>query len=106
MQWIYQRNVLDFDEKGPTEFDISYEQSLTGTFAVDDETGDTAAEARYSFIGSEGDEVTILVYALDPDAGLDVQVALLDESGAGDVEVAEARGVAPSRPPSLKVVTA
>jgi hypothetical protein len=73
--------------EGDSPIDMSYEQDITGQFNAPD---DPITEARYSFAGSEGDEVTILAYALDPDAGLDMQVALLDENGETLVSAAEA----------------
>lgn len=64
--------------EGDSPIDISYEQDVTGQFNAPD---DPVSAAQYNFAGSEGDEVTILAYALDPDTGLDMQVALLDENG-------------------------
>jgi ABC-type uncharacterized transport system permease subunit len=64
--------------EGDSPIDISYEQDITGQFNAPD---DPVSEAQYNFAGSKGDEVTILAYALDPDTGLDMQVALLDENG-------------------------
>ncbi|MBN2305919.1 MAG: ABC transporter permease [Anaerolineae bacterium] len=59
----------------PSAVDLSYEQDVTADFDP------AAGEARYHFAGSEGDEVTILAYATDAEAGLDVQVSLLDSGG-------------------------
>lgn len=77
----FQARVLS---DGDSPIDLSYDQDIEATF--DAET----AEAAYSFIGSTGDEVTILVYALDPDSGLDLQMALLDQDGAEVATATEA----------------
>ncbi|MBN1562579.1 MAG: ABC transporter permease [Anaerolineae bacterium] len=73
------------DDDSPV--DLSYEQDISGAFNNPD---DPITEGRYSFLGAEGDKVTILAYAIEPESGLDMQVALLDESGAVVAEATEA----------------
>ena len=54
---------------------LNYEQDVTAEFDP------AAGGARYAFAGTGGDIVTILVYATDPESGLDLQTALLDSAG-------------------------
>jgi ABC-type uncharacterized transport system permease subunit len=54
---------------------LNYDQDVTAEFDP------AAGEARYAFAGTAGDIVTILVYATDPESGLDLQATLLDSAG-------------------------
>ncbi len=68
--------------------DMGYGDRMTELFN-NPNVAEPVKEVAYQFVGREGDEIAVLAYAEDRNAGLDMQVALLD---AGGQVLAEASG--------------
>ncbi len=60
--------------------DMGYGDRMTELFN-NPNVAEPVKEVAYQFVGREGDEIAVLAYAEDRNAGLDMQVALLDASG-------------------------
>ena len=73
--------LVSVQSEAASPLDLSYGDSLTAEFN-DPSQAEPLTKTAYTFAGGAGNEVTILAYAVDPEAGLDLQVSLLGPDGA------------------------
>ena len=66
----------------PPLVDLAYGGAPVGGAFNQERVAEPLKEAFYRFAGTEGDEVTVMTYALRPAVFVNLQVALLDEDGA------------------------
>lgn len=71
---------VSVQSEAASPLDLSYGDSLTAEFNAPSQA-EPLTKTAYTFAGGAGNEVTILAYAVDPQAGLDLQVSLLGPDG-------------------------